>query len=192
MTTMINLLFLSILILAKSSFAYSCPKVTVSEIVNRHIDATGGRLVLSSLKSIQRVGKILFFQDPSKPPAEYSYRTDLIYPRELRERLIGSDILVDRGTDGTQFWEWRDRKYQLVESTALVNQMKETAERANRDILYLMDEFQSFEVADETPSWTQNDICIKGAKNGIFSFICFDQSTGLLSAKGTNEEYRLF
>ena len=71
--------------------------------------------------------------------------------------------------------------------------MHTTAERANRDLLWIKKESAKFEMIPIPPSWAPNNSqCIQAikAENSIKRAYCFDISTGLLNALGSSEEYR--
>lgn len=163
------------------------------QLIARHIESVGGREALLSLKSISRIGLIEFFNDPKTGPrGKFRYRTDIIYPHRLREEIVKKSILIDRGTDGSNYWEWTGTEYKKINVQNQQASMNKTAEQANRDILWLADDIQNLKVAQRAPFWAGNDSCLEGDKDDSIVFVCFDQKTGLLSAKGTNEEYRLF
>ncbi len=162
-------------------------------IVERHIVESGGHDALLNLKSISRFGTIEFFNENHPGPiGKFQYHTDIIYPRKLREELRNDKILVDRGTNGEKYWEWTGSKYELVSDIEKQKSMSETAERANRDILWLTEEIKDMKRAQHTPSWAGKDLCLEGVKERVVIFVCFDRQTGFLSAKGNDEEYRLF
>lgn len=171
--------------LAHSVCAFSSTPEALT-IINRHIDAAGGLTTHQSLRSISRSGQIKFFI----PNKIYSYNTYIIYPNMLREELRTlNEILVSRGTNGKSFWSWNGKSYSSVEDQNLVQQMRKTALVANRDILWIEKELGSLKVVPP-PDWAKASKCLKGEKGEVL--ICFDNNSGLLSAKGTEQEFRLF
>ncbi len=170
-------------------FAY--PQVSRSmtlELINLHIQAAGGIEAHENLKSISRFGTIKFFI----PNKVYSYRTNIIYPNMLREELRNSEeILVSRGTDGRTFWSWDGGKYSIIKNQAQIESMVETANSANRDLLWIEEELEHL-VISVTPEWANLSKCMSGLKNGSVTYVCFDERTGLLTAKGNDQEYRTF
>lgn len=168
-------------------------KSEVDFIIAIHLEASGGRAALLALKSISRIGTIEFFNDPKTGPSgKFRYRTDITYPHKLREEIGGESILIDRGTDGKNYWEWTGTKYQQITDGEKQAAMNKTAERANREILWLTDEIHDLKMILQAPYWAGNSICLEGVKDESIVFVCFDPKTGLMSAKGNSNEYRLF
>jgi hypothetical protein len=161
-------------------------------IVRRHVTASGGREALMGMVSISRFGSIKFFGSSAGESESFTYRTDIVYPNKLREELKGQRILVDRGTDGAVFWQWTGTGFETVRARGEVKSMSETAERANRDILWLKDEIADLAVSTRIPAWAADSTCLEGAWRGSDGFICFDPARGLMTAKGNDNEYRLF
>lgn len=158
------------------------------ELVDLHIQAAGGIEAHKNLKSISRFGLIKFFI----PNKVYSYKTNIIYPNMLREELRNSDeILVSRGTDGQNFWSWDGEKYSIIQNQNQIESMQKTAHIANRDLLWIEDELDHLAIS-AAPEWATLSKCISGLKNESVTYLCFDQRTGLLTAKGNDQEYRIF
>lgn len=189
----IILFFAGFLSIFAASSRASSLNPEASQIIERHVLSSGGKVNLLSLKSITRIGKIQFFAIKDSPfSGTFSYHTDIIYPSKLREYLGETQILVDRGTNGSYFWERKENRYLEVQDTEQKRQMRETAERANRDILWIQDEFDFLKISPYVPNWAPDSKCLVGSKNSSETYICFDNGTGLMSAKGNQEEYRLF
>ncbi len=155
-------------------------------IISKHIEAAGGLSAHQDLRSISRSGTIKFFI----PNKTYSYNTYIIYPNMLLEELkTTKEILVSRGTNGKKFWSWDGKSYSFVEDLNLVEQMRQTSRVANRDVLWAEQELGFLKVV-ATPNWAKENKCLKGEKSEVL--VCFDSESGLLTAKGTEQEYRLF
>lgn len=168
----------------------------VEQLIAAHNEACGGENTLWNLQSISRSGYITFYnQNPKKPIDRYDYNTYLTYPLKLREQLNGDSLLVDRGTDGISFWAWNGNQYTYVEQESLINSMKETAEQANRDLLFIQRKVKDLTYLSRTPDWAPSQSqCIQGIKmqdNKPVTY-CFNNKTHLLNAKGDAAEYRLF
>ncbi len=163
-------------------------------IIRRHTEAIGGRDTLLALKTISRVGTIEFFKNSTQtgPEGKFLYHTDIIYPHNLREELKNTNILIDRGTNGEKYWEWTGSKYEAIVAPEKQKSMNETAERANRDLLWIRDEISNLRVTERSPAWAADSTCLEGIKEHAPIFVCFDKESGLLSAKGNDEEYRVF
>lgn len=165
----------------------------VNLFIARHIQAAGGREALLSLKSISRMGHIEFFNDPKNGPhGKFRYRTDIIYPHKLREEIVKESILIDRGTDDSNYWEWNGAAYRQIVNQKQQESMNKTAEQANREILWLTDDIPHLSVSEQAPAWADNDNCLEGIKDESIVYLCFNPKTGLLSAKGSNAEYRIY
>ncbi|MCW8452594.1 hypothetical protein [Legionella quinlivanii] len=163
----------------------------VEKLLARHIEASGGENALLTMQSISRYGQITFFRE-SYPKESYCYHTDIVYPGKLREQIKGRQIEYDRGTDGTSYWLWTGNQYEFTDNKALIDYMKNTAERANRDLLWVRKESGKFTLPPSTPSWApENSECIQAREGKPKRAYCFDSSTGLLNAIGSQEEYRL-
>ena len=160
-------------------------------VIETHLRASGGRAALLALTSISRIGTIEFFGPTASASETFRYHTDIEYPTRLREELTGARVLVDRGTDGTAYWEWTGEKYESVADPLKQTSMRETAERANRDVLWLTEEIGPLKMAATNPAWAAADHCLEGWKNSERVYACFDRATGLMTAKGCDEEYRL-
>jgi len=174
------------------ALAATMTTTTAQHLIDHHVEATGGRVALLGLKSISRVGKIEIFSDQGKSTV-FSYRTDLVYPTKLREEIKGNNaVLVDRGTDGFSFWKRDKDQYQEETNEDQKNYLRSTAERANRDILWIKEEFDVIELISKPPSWAKNSQCLTAKKDEIIQYFCFEKETGLLVAKGGANEYRLF
>lgn len=174
------------------SMANSSISNQVESLVQRHIDASGGYNVLMQIQSISRYGKIDFF-DQNKVRNSYCYHTDIVYPTKLREHIVGKKILHSRGTDGVSYWLWTGKQYEFTEDPQIETSIRDTAQRANRDMLWVAEEISNYELT-RTPSWAPNHSqCIRQieASHSVRRIYCFDDFTGLLNALGTDEEYRL-
>ena len=161
-------------------------------LINRYIQAIGGADALMEMQSFSRNGRITFYEK-NIAKNSFCYRTDIIYPSKLREQIKNEKIEYDRGTDGNVYWLWNGNQYEFTEDEKLIDYMRNTAERANRDALWLKKEFANFGMST-IPSWAPNhsqcmqEINPKGTSKRTY---CFDESTGLLNALGSTEEYRL-
>lgn len=165
----------------------------VEKLLLRHIDASGGKNALMQMQSISRYGHISFYSQ-GNPTENYCYHTDIVYPQKLREQIKDKQIEYDRGTDGVSFWLWSGSQYEFTKDKKLIDYMLDTAERANREFLWVTKESDNFVALPITPSWApSNSQCIQAikAKNSIKRTYCFDISTGLLNAHGSSSEYRL-
>lgn len=72
--------------------------------------------------------------------------------------------------------------------------MRNTAERANRDMLWVRKESSNFNIISNPPSWApSNSQCIQEVKtkNEIKRIYCFDTSTGLLNSFGNLNMHRI-
>ena len=163
----------------------------VDSLIKRCLDARGGEAALRELKTISRHGTISFYNQP-KINGIYRYRTDIVYPIKLREQIKGMKVLVDRGTNGITFWSWSGAHYKVLDDIALKTYMRNTAEQANRDILWLKDEMKNIHIAVKSPVWApENSQCLTGVEKSKQYYFCFSESTGLTNAKGWSEECRL-
>lgn len=189
----LHILILTIFIItfANMSYATNADSDEADKLISRHIQASGGADALMNMQSISRYGHITFYESNGLNE-NFCYHTDIVYSNKLREQIKGKQILYDRGTDGNSFWLWSDSQYEFTEDKQLTDYMRNTAERANRDMLWVKKE--SFEVATILPSWApSNSQCIQEieTKNSTKQMYCFDASTGLLNALGSAEEFRL-
>lgn len=162
------------------------------KLIMRHIEMTGGEQALFQIQSISRHGHIAFYID-NKNSENYCYHTDIIYPTKLREQIKGKEILYDRGTDGISYWLWIGNQYEYTQDHALIDYMRDTSERANRDMLWVAREADNYTVLATAPTWAPyNNQCIQQIKSSkIKRIYCFDNNTGILSSFGNDEEYRL-
>lgn len=189
----INKFLLISFILPSIGIAGNSSSIQAEKLLSRHIDASGGENALMKMKSISRYGQISFYVQDS-PKENFCYHTDILYPKKLREQIKGKQIEYDRGTDGVSFWLWTGTQYEFTEDKSLIDYLHTTAERANRDLLWVKKESKKFEVMPIPSSWAPNNSqCIQAIKeeNSIKRSYCFDASTGLLNALGSSEEYRL-
>lgn len=183
---------ISLIMFANISHANSLGSDQAEKLITQHLQANGGSGVLMKMQSISRYGHITFYEK-DKIKDNLCYHTDIIYPTKLREQIKGKEIEYDRGTDGASFWLWTGSQYEFTEDNKLIDYMRGTAERANRDMLWVKKKSSNFNIIT-SPSWAPSDSqCIqeikaKDAKKRIY---CFDSSTGLLNSLGNAEEYRL-
>lgn len=174
------------------SIANTASSGDVDSLIQRHIEASGGYDILMQIQSISRYGKIDFY-DKNKVKTSYCYHTDIVYPTKLREQIVGQKILHDRGTDGVFYWLWTGKQYEFTEDPQIETSISDTAQQANRDMLWVAKESSNYALT-AVPVWAPNrSQCIKQieARDSIKRMYCFDNSTGLLDAVGSDEEYRL-
>lgn len=188
--SIINKLFLISFLLPSMVIASDLSSQQVEKLFLRHIDVSGGENALMHMESISRYGQISFYAQGDLN-GSYCYHTDIIYPNKLREQIKGKLIEYDRGTDGVSFWLWTGAQYERSEDKDLIGYMRDTAERANRDLLWVKKEAGNFEMILTPPSWAPNNSQCVQAKNETKRTYCFDTSTGLLNALGSSAEYRL-
>jgi hypothetical protein len=178
-----------------SAAAIAYPDIPAEKLIIRHLEASGGINALGNMATISRHGRIVFYTQENAM-RHYCYHTDLVYPKKLREQLKNThEILHERGTDGDLFWIWNKAQYEYIEDENLKEDMIDTATRANRDLLWVLDEADNFEVMQSLPSWAAaNSQCIQeiNANNANQRIYCFDEKTGLENATGTLEEHRMF
>ena len=189
----INKLFLIYFLLPAMVIASNLATTQVEKLLMGHINASGGERVLMQMQSISRYGKISFYEQGYFKES-YCYHTDIVYPKKLREQIKGKNIEYDRGTDGVSFWLWTGSQYEFTGDKELISYMRSTAERANRDLLWIMKQSKDFEMVTNTPLWApSNSQCIQviHAENSIKRTHCFDITTGLLNAFGSSDEYRI-
>ena len=182
----LKIFFLTLII----SNSYASDKA--EKLIMAHINASGGKNALMQMQSISRYGNILFYS-LNNLGKNYCYHTDIIYPIKLREQIKGDQILYDRGTDGISYWSWLDNQYQFIDDKDkdLQDYLHKTAERANRDMLWVLKESYSYDIMSSLPIWApSNTQCIQQIKSGIHRIYCFNNDSGLLSALGNDEEYR--
>lgn len=182
-----------IIMSANLSYANDIASNEAEKLIEKHLNASGGIDALMKMETISRSGHIAFYEKNSLKE-NLCYHTDIVYPKKLREQIKGKKIEYDRGTDGNNFWLWNKSQYEFTEDKALIDYMSKTSERANRDMLWVKEESDNFEVISIPPSWAQSHSqCIREIKsrNSIKRIYCFDTSTGLLNALGSLEEYRL-
>jgi hypothetical protein len=187
------LLTIVLITFANISYATNTASDEAERLITLHIQAIGGADALMKMQSISRYGRITFYEQ-NGAKENFCYHTDIIYSNKLREQIKGKQIEYDRGTDGTSFWLWTGSQYEFTKDKQLIDYMLNTAERANRDMLWLKKESDNFEVVSIPPSWAPiNSQCIQEikTKNSAKRAYCFDTSTGLLNALGSAEEYRL-
>jgi hypothetical protein len=187
-------LLLSIVSLAKAATPNGMSRCNSVDCVLREAAAAiGGRKVVLNLHTITRSGGIEFYGQGAM--GKFIYRTAIVYPSKLREELKGAYVLVDRGTDGNNFWAWSGKKYSSVQDAALRQSMKDTATEANMDALFLTEEYHELKMSRHAPTWAGGSKCLMGKKSDSqdsISYICFDSNTGLITAKGNDGEYRLY
>src|SRR5262249_4768498 len=136
----------------------------VDKLIAQHIEASGGIDALMRMQSISRYGHISFYEN-NKLQDTLCYHTDIVYPTKLREQIKGKEIAYDRGTDGIDYWLWTGSKYEFTEDKNLKDYMRNTAERANREILWIKKESGKFDVISNPPSWAPSySQCIQEIK----------------------------
>lgn len=161
-------------------------------LITKHLQESGGSDALMKVKSISRYGNIAFYAE-NKLKDSYCYHTDIVYSTKLREQIKGKEIQYDRGTDGISFWLWTGAQYEFTKDTELTDYMLGTAERANRELLWLKEESDRFDMIS-TPFWAPQDsqcIQVVQSKDKIKRIYCFDTTTGLRAALGDDNRYRL-
>lgn len=186
-------LMLTIFIITFGSISYAANTSSddAEKLIMQHIQVSGGTDALMKMQSISRYGQITFYK-PNGAKENLCYHTDIIYPIKLREQIKGKEIAYDRGTDGKLFWLWTGSQYEFTNDGQLIDYMRNTAERANRDMLWVKKD--NFEIMSILPSWVpSNSQCIQEIKtnNSTKRMYCFDASTGLLNALGSASEYRI-
>ena len=128
--------------------------------ISRHNKAIGGIEALMNMQTISRHGYINFYER-GHLQGHNCYQTDIIYPNRLREQIKGNELLFDRGTNGVIFWSWIENQYESINDQNLINYMQSTAERANRDLLWITEEYKNLHSVYYRPSWAswhvQND-----------------------------------
>lgn len=184
---LISVFFLTMF--ANISIANSLGSNQAEKLITHHLQASGGSEALMNIQSISRYGRITFHEQKDN----LCYHTDIIYPTKLREQIKGKEIAYDRGTDGTSFWLWTGSQYEFTKDKKLIDYMRNTAERANREMLWVKKEANNFDIIT-SPSWApSHSQCIQEikAKDVNKRIYCFDASTGLLNSLGNGEEHRL-
>jgi len=188
----VKILFLNLgLLMLYFPVAYAKTQNEVQELISRHLDASGGVEALMSMRSITRVGNIYFINDQEE--YQLCYRTDLIYPNMLREQLKEEAIFIDRGTDGQTFWLWTGHEYETTQDPGIIAYMVSTAERANRDMVWILDEAEQYQITD-TPTWApQKSACIKeiAPQDETNRTYCFDPQSGLVNVYGSDDHHRI-
>ena len=162
-------------------------------LITKHIEASGGHNALLQMQSISRHGQINFYTN-NKLTGSYYYQTDIVYPVKLREQIKGDQILYDRGTTGLSFWLWMNNRYEFTDNEELKNYMRDTAQRANREMIWIEKEANNFALMFLLPYWApHHSQCIQQMKstNNTRRVYCFDNFSGLLFAIGDNNEHRL-
>ncbi|MCC2625972.1 MAG: hypothetical protein K0R14_1845 [Burkholderiales bacterium] len=162
-------------------------------LIESSIKASGGKDALMQMKSISRYGKITFYS-PDNTSKTYCYKTNIIYPTKLREQIKSDQILIDRGTDGVSYWSWANDHYQFIndKDTEARDYLQKTAERANRDMLWVLKEADAYNIMPLPPAWAPaNTQCISQINSGKQRIYCFHNYSGLLLALGNNDEYRI-
>jgi hypothetical protein len=129
-----NFLLISFL-LPSIGIASNSSTTQVEKLLSRHIDASGGENALMKIQSISRYGQISFYVQVS-PKESFCYHTDIIYPKKLREQIKGKQINTIGELMGYHFG-WTGTQYEFTEDKALIDYMHTTAERANRDLLWV-------------------------------------------------------
>lgn len=178
-----------LLILLTALFtACTASAINAESLIKRHIDAAGGEAAHRNIQSISRDGVIDTFENGI--PHTYRYHTDLIYTDKLREQLKNDDMtLVDRAKNGNTYWTWTGESYVYHQDSGLITMMDETARRANRDILWVLDAVNEYRVMDKNPAWAEkNNACIENTNTAWV--YCFDLESGLISAIGNDERHR--
>lgn len=163
------------------------------KLIMAHINASGGKNAFLQMQTISRYGNITFYS-PNNLSENYCYHTDIIYPTKLREQIKSNQILIDRGTNSISYWAWINNQYQFLDDKDqdLRDYLRKTAERANRDMLWVLKESDSYDIMSSLPIWApSNTQCIQKIASGLNQIYCFDNHSGLLVALGNNEEYRI-
>jgi hypothetical protein len=185
------LLYLVLPVIALANPSYSDQ---VEKLISRHIEASGGDVALKQIKTISRYGQISFYSHNTTKNS-YCYHTDIVYPIKLCEQIKGNNqILHERGTNGISYWLWNGNQYEFTNDKEVKDYMRDTAERANRDMLWVEQESNNYGAMALPPSWAPGySQCIQQitGQNSIRKIYCFDHSTGLLDALGSDEEHRL-
>lgn len=180
-----KLILICILTLSFSATASEQAKI----LMLKHIEASGGKEALEEMETISRDGNIVII-DEDDVKSTYCYHTDIVYPSKLREQLKAEKIFLERGTDGDNFWLWNGMQYEFTDDRVTKDYMIDTANRANRDMLWLVQEADKFDLMPSPPSWApQNSHCIQDTTST--RIYCFDSSTGLENGIGIVNEYRL-
>lgn len=182
--------FCSILLMAAASPS------EIEHLIKAHNEACGGEIALWNLQSIARTGTITFYnQNPKKPVDKYEYQTKLVYPSKLHERLKNDEqILLERGTDGINFWAWDSQQYTYIEDEDKQASILTTAEQANRELLFIKENYKDIQLLKQNPEWAPNESeCIQGLKikNDKEVTFCFDKIYHFMSAIGSDAEYRI-
>jgi hypothetical protein len=169
----------------------------VEKLIAKCIQANGGINALKQMQSISRSGSIKFYQSKGTID-KFCYQTNIIYPSKLREQIKDinkKQIIYDRGTDGTRYWLWNNNQYEFTDDEALKHYMKTATEQANRNILWIAKDINNFDIMSSIPDWAPKfNQCIqqKAIQSAdIRRIYCFDNFSGLLSALGSDKEYRL-
>lgn len=186
-------LSIAFMMFTQIAYANKATSKKAEEMIERHLQASGGEAVLMKMQSISRDGQITFYQQKTGGE-NLCYHTDIIYPKKLREQIKGEKIEYDRGTDGNIFWLWNGSKYDYTQDQQVIAYMRDTAEHANRDMLWVKQESDNWKVILTVPSWApKHSKCIQEIKSKKTTkrTYCFDTSTGLLNALGNKKEYRL-
>ncbi|MBP6219156.1 MAG: hypothetical protein KA436_11270 [Oligoflexales bacterium] len=167
-------------------------ELSVDDIIENHIRACGGRERLESLKTISRKGEI-FFVDYGQPQpiGVITYRTDLAYPNQLRQELRSEKFLLNDGKNFDTYWEYDGANYVDITDEDKKNHLSDTARSANRELLWVKESYTGISQTDLKPAWAPNALCLIAKKNKEDFFHCFNKLTGILTAKGSDHEYRL-
>lgn len=168
--------------------ACTASAMSADSLIKRHIDAAGGEAAHRNIQSISRDGEIETVENGVHHT--YHYHTDLVYTQKLREQLQNDDVtLVDRAKNGDTYWTWNGESYVYHQDPDLMKMMDVTAEQANRDMLWVLDDAAQYRVMDKNPAWAEkNNACIENTNTAWV--YCFDLESGLISAIGNDERHR--
>ncbi len=182
-----KVLGISIIVYFTSTWALASDQAEM--LMSKHIEASGGAQALQNMQSITRQGNIVFYEHDNEI-GRFCYRTDLVYPTKVREQLKSDVIFHERGTDGVLFWLWEGSQYAYTEDQDIKDHMLDTANRANREMLWVIQESENYRLMPSPPGWApDNSLCIQGINSNQPNY-CFDETTGLINVIGNLAEYR--
>lgn len=140
----------SLVLLAVASLTASASDPSPDDLLQRHIDARGGRAALEALKVVERFGAFTFHG--IEPPAEGKYHTCIRYPDRVAIDIDAGPVQVHQVLGDHAALEC-DRTFESCSPAPppVEEELRSTAREANREELY-----------DEVPANTPFELLYEG------------------------------
>jgi len=187
-------LFVFTFILTQGSYASNQKtSAKTTALIERFFKEVGGKKALEELKTVERAGEIEFPDHGQiAPNGKGTYKAALIYPNKVHIQISVGKYIFDELKIDNEYFEFHYGNFRLVTDDTIKKQLDESSLKANRELLFWQKEHQDIALVEKKPKWAKNNDCVGGTREKVIELICFDKKSHLLTAAGSEAEYRIY